>query len=450
MRTLYFDCFSGVSGDMTIGALIDLGVDFAALQAELEKLRLPGYRLAVEQVSRANIAGTKFHVLLEGDEHHHHDHAHDHAHDHGHHHHHHHHGHEHSHGHSHEHSHEQRNYSDICTLLDNSELSPWVKNTAKDIFYRLAAAEGSVHGMSPEQVHFHEVGAVDAIVDIVGACIGFELLGVELFLCSPLHVGQGFVQCAHGSFPIPAPGTVELLKGAPIYSTEIEGELVTPTGAAIVSTLCSDFVQLPEMRVERIGYGAGSKDFEGFPNVLRLLYGDIIVNEEVDTSVVAAQTETVVVIEANIDDMNPQIYGYVMDRLLTEGALDIYYTPIQMKKNRPGTLLTVLAPRSAVERVISLLFRETTTLGLRYYETKRRVLDRQTFTVETPFGDVDVKVALEGSTIINAMPEYENCAALARQADVPLAEVQAAALTVFKEQREVIERMISEGYDGQE
>jgi pyridinium-3,5-bisthiocarboxylic acid mononucleotide nickel chelatase len=428
MKTLYFDCFSGVSGDMTIGALIDLGVSFEDLQAELQKLNLPGYSLNVEQVNRSNIAGTKFHVIVD-EEHHHEE--------------------EHHEEEGHHHHHPHRALSDIYELIDKSRVSPWVKDTAKDIFYRLATAEGVVHGIVPEQVHFHEVGAIDAIVDIVGACICFELLGVELFLCSALHVGQGFVDCAHGSFPVPTPGTLELLKGVPIYSTEVEGELVTPTGAAIVSTLCSDFLPLPEMRIEAIGYGAGTREFEGFPNVLRLLYGEVKEMAEIE-STISAQSETMMVVEANIDDMNPQIYGYLIDRILGEGAVDIFYTPIMMKKNRPGTLLTVLTERSSLEQVISVLLRETTTIGLRYYETKRRVLERQIFTVQTRFGPVNIKVALEGETIVNAMPEYEDCSELAQDADVPLAAVQAAAMTAFEDQRDVIERMITEGYNDEE
>jgi pyridinium-3,5-bisthiocarboxylic acid mononucleotide nickel chelatase len=425
MRTLYFDCFSGASGDMIIGALLDLGVSFEDIEAELQKLSLPGYRLDFEQVMRANIAGTKFHVIIEEDHQ------------------------EEQNPESGHHDHSHRNLSEIYSIIDKSRVSPWVKDTSKDIFYRLATAEGAVHGILPEDVHFHEVGAVDAIVDVVGACIGFELLGVELFLCSPLHVGQGFVDCAHGSYPVPTPGTLELLKGIPIYSTEIEGELVTPTGAAIISTLCSDFIPLPEIQIEAIGYGAGSKEFDAFPNMLRLLYGEMKAIEETEIPI-SAQSESIMVVEANIDDMNPQIYGYLIDRILSEGAVDIFYTPIMMKKNRPGTLLTVLAPRSALEQVISVLLRETTTIGLRYYETRRRVLERQIFTVQTRFGPINIKVALDGSQIVNAMPEYEDCSLLAQETDVPLAAVQAAAMSAFEEQREDFERMITEGYVDEE
>lgn len=483
MKTLYFDCFSGISGDMTIGALIDLGVDFQALKNELAKLNLPGFQISYDRVLRSEVAGTKFHVHMEKNGHnksghhsHSHDHSHEHDHSHGHDHSHSHdqshehdhshdhdhshthdhshshshdqsHSHDHSHDHSHSHSHdEQRNLSDIYALLDNSDLSVWVKDTAKDIFMRLATAEGNVHGMPAEQVHFHEVGAVDAIVDIVGACIGFELLGVEMFLASPLHVGHGFVNCAHGAFPIPAPGTLALLTDVPIYSTEIEGELVTPTGAAIVSTLCNDFIPMPEIKAERIGYGAGSRDMQGFPNMLRLVYGEMKTREEADTSVIQAQAETIMVIEANIDDMNPQVYGYLMDEMLAAGALDIYYTPIHMKKNRPGVLLTVLTPRSELEKMIAILFRETTTIGLRYYETNRRILDRQSITVNTRFGPVSMKVALDGVTIVNVMPEYEICSQLARSADVPLATVQAAAMGAFEDQREEFVKNITKGY----
>lgn len=494
MKTLYFDCFAGISGDMTIGALLDLGVDFKTLELELKKLSLSGYQLGLRRVSRSEVAASKFDVTLDEHSHphehpphehphehphshkhhlhqeheHHHDHEHSHTHEHEHvhhhdeqHHHHdhkHHHDHEHSHSHDHEHehehehSHEHRGLPEICQIIDNSTLSDWVKEKSKEIFYRLAVAEGKIHNIPAEKVHFHEVGAIDAIVDIVGACIGFELLGVDRFICSALHVGSGFVNCAHGRFPIPAPGTLELLKGIPTYATEIKGELVTPTGAAIVSTLCSEFVPLPAMKVERVGYGAGNRDPESFPNVLRLLYGEVVnlsstkpieLAQEISRS--SKTTETITVIEANIDDMNPQIFGYLMDYLLKQGALDVFYTSIYMKKNRPATLLTVLTEESNFKKITDTIFQETTTLGIRYYQTQRQTLSRHTTEVETAFGKAEVKFASLSGKIINVMPEYESCILLAQKANISLASIQTAALTAFEQERDALQQKLNKG-----
>ena len=446
MRTLYFDCYAGISGDMTLGALIDLGVDFETLKTELAKLSLPGYQLRVERVLRAQVSGTKFHVDLESPapanhtDNHTHSHAHEHVHTHEHTHDEHtqahNHGHADHHSHDHDdsninahndHSHTHRGLPEISAIIEASVLSPWVKTQAQKIFARLAIAEGKVHCIAPEKVHFHEVGAVDAIVDIVGACIGFELLGIEQFISAPLHVGKGRVNCAHGNFPVPAPGTLALLTGVPIYAQDIEGELVTPTGAAIVSTLCTQFMPLPPMRIEKIGYGAGSREIKDFPNMLRLYYGELATK-----STMAASSESIMVVEANLDDMNPQIYGYLMDRMLAQGAVDIFYTPVYMKKNRPGILLTVLTDAIHIEKIVSLLFRETTTIGLRYYETSRRVLARQHVNVQTDFGTIRVKLARNDDEIINIMPEYEDCCRIAQASDIPLASVQAAAIKAFE------------------
>jgi pyridinium-3,5-bisthiocarboxylic acid mononucleotide nickel chelatase len=503
MQTLYFDCFAGISGDMTIGALLDLGVDFKTLELELKKLSLSGYQLGLRRVLRSQIAATKFDVILNSDhkhdpnhkhehedhdhshEHHPHKHTHEHSHQHSHEHqdsHQHSHQHEHSHKHSHEHSHEHKHHhshshenenhpdhnqnhshshqhhhshehdhrglQEIYSIIDNSTLSDWVKETSKKIFYRLAVAEGKIHNIPAEQVHFHEVGAIDAIIDIVGACIGFELLGVKNFISSPLHVGQGFVNCAHGRFPIPAPATLELLKGIPTYSTNIEGELVTPTGAAIVSTLCTKFIPLPEMRVEHIGYGAGGRDPKDFPNTLRLLLGEVAKQHsyiQTAPTVQISSSETITVIETNIDDMNPQIFGYLMEQLLKQGALDVFYTPVYMKKNRPGVLLTVLIEQSHFENITATLFQETTTLGIRYYETNRRTLARHSAQVTTAFGKVEVKFASLANKIINVMPEYESCSNLAQEANIALALVQTAALTAFEQQRETLQEQFCKG-----
>lgn len=453
MKTLYFDCFAGASGDMTIGALLHLGVDFEVLERELRKLDLGDYELSVQPVSRAQISGLKFDVKINGQlekpapldtghdpsdqvhdgalhHHHHPDHS-DHV--------------QASHGQV-QASHGQvqpdafahRTVTDIHHLIDNAGLSSWVTRQAKAIFWRLAEAEGKVHGVPPVQVHFHEVGAVDAIIDIVGACIGFESLGIERFVASPLQVGFGFVKCAHGRYPIPAPGTAELLKGIPIYSLDIEGEFVTPTGAAIVTTLCSEYSRIPNFTPEKIGYGAGGRDFPRFPNMLRLVVGQTEESNSVHPipqPTIQGLTSSIRVLEANLDDMNPQVFGHVMDLLLAQGALDVFYTPVQMKKNRPGTLLTVLCEDHLAKELTGLVLRETTTLGVRSYRADRQVLDRQILTVETEFGPIRMKVAIMNGDVLKAMPEYDDCHRQALQAQVPLTVVQSAALTAFGQYR---------------
>jgi uncharacterized protein (TIGR00299 family) protein len=297
-----------------------------------------------------------------------------------------------------------------------------VKDRAGKIFSRLAEAEAKVHNEPVEHVHFHEVGALDAIVDVVGAAICFELLGIERFVCSPLHLGSGTVEMDHGRFPVPPPAVAELLKGVPVYSTDIIGELVTPTGAAIITTVCSEFGPLPKLKLESTGYGAGTREYKGFPNALRVLIGD----DAQDSA-----TETLWMIETNVDDMSPQIFGHVMDRALELGALDCYFTPIQMKKNRPGVMLSVLCRNGDREKLSQMLFSETTTLGLRSYSVERRALQRESVCVETPYGPIDVKVAKLNGRIVNQMPEYEQCREAARLAGVPLRTVEEAARTAF-------------------
>ncbi|MCS6885699.1 MAG: nickel pincer cofactor biosynthesis protein LarC [Acidobacteriota bacterium] len=395
-NTIYFDCFSGISGDMTLGALIGLGVDVQILRAELAKLGLSGYELEVSYVDRCGIRAVRCEVKVDADE------QADH--------------HEHHHG---------RRLDEICKLISDSTLPQRVKERATAIFSKLAVAEGKVHGVSPQEVHFHEVGAVDAIVDIVGACIGFELLGISNFICSPLRVGFGQIRCAHGVYPIPAPGTAELLNGIPIYAGNLEGEFVTPTGASIVSTLCSEFGEV-DFVPQRIGYGAGSRTYDGFPNVLRLILG---------RKRTGCTNSTVIVIEANIDDCNPQVFGYLMEQLFEVGALDVYYTPIQMKKSRPAVLLTALVEASNFDRVANCILSETTTIGLRYYEAKRRVLERHVETVETKYGAINFKLATEGGRILNSMPEYRDCLVAAKRHGVTLTEVQKEALVAFEESR---------------
>ena len=425
MRTLYFDCFSGISGDMTIGGLLDLGLDFNYLKTELQKLPIAGYELKISRVTRSNISAMKFDVLVEGEAKHedHHHHQHDH-HDH-------HHQDQHSHDahhhddHGHSHSHFHRKASEILEMIRDSTLNANTKRFASEIFTKLAISEGKVHHIPPEDVEFHEVGAVDSIVDTVGAAIGFDALGIERFLCSAINVGAGFIQCQHGILPVPAPATSDLLRHATIYQKHAQTELVTPTGAAILAAVVNQFGSLNGFAAERIGYGAGTKQFPDFPNCLRLMMGE---ERAVSTG---RETGDVIVIEANIDDMNPQNFGYVTEKLLSAGALDVFTIPIQMKKSRPGYLLQVLAPSDAVERLSRIIFQETTTIGLRRHSAQRTTLEREFVEVETEYGAVKIKVSRMDGEVVNFAPEYEDCARIARERSVSLKLVQSLAISVY-------------------
>jgi uncharacterized protein (TIGR00299 family) protein len=334
-------------------------------------------------------------------------------------------------------AHEQahRHLSDILKIIHESRLSDGVKNRASRIFSRLAEAEARVHNLPVERIHFHEVGALDAIIDVVGACVCFELLGIERFVSSALHVGSGMVKMAHGLFPIPPPAVTVLLKGAPVYSSDIKGELVTPTGAAIISTVCDEYGPLPRMKVNATGYGAGTREYENFPNVLRVIIGEDeegARHEELDKEGANAATiERLLMIETNVDDMSPQVFGYLMDQAFERGALDCYFTPVQMKKNRPGVLISILCRQSEREALSKLLFSETTTLGLRCYEVERRALVRESVQVSTAYGMIEVKLARLDEGRVKAMPEYEQCREAALRAGVPLREVEEAARAAF-------------------
>jgi uncharacterized protein (TIGR00299 family) protein len=381
MKTLYFDCFAGASGDMILGALVGAGVDERALIDQLNLLGVSGFEVSFEKVDRSGICSVRAVVRTEETSSH-------------------------------------RHLGDILKIIGASSLHVDIKNLASRIFVRLAGAEARVHGVPIERIHFHEVGALDAIVDVVGACIGFQLLGVERFVSSPLHVGSGSVQMAHGRFPIPPPAVVELLKNVPMYSSDIVGELVTPTGAAIISTVCDEYGPLPSMRTAQIGYGAGSREYEKFPNVLRVMLGE---TENVD-----ADVERLWMIETNIDDMSPQHFGNLMDKAFECGALDCYFTSVQMKKNRPGVLVSILCRPLDRDAVHDLLFKETTTIGVREYQVQRRALSREIKRVATEFGEIDVKVASINGRAVNQMPEYEQCRAAADRAGVALRVVEAA------------------------
>jgi hypothetical protein len=307
------------------------------------------------------------------------------------------------------------------------------KRTAIAIFEKLGAAEAKIHNVPIEEIHFHEVGAVDALVDIVCAAVGAEALGVDEFVCSPLNVGGGTVNCAHGTFPVPAPATVELLQGAPVYSSGLQAELVTPTGAAIVASLVKRFESFPEMKIQKSGYGAGSRDFPWHANVLRITVGEttIELNSDRNARATQASQETVVVLEANLDDLSPQVFGYVMDRLLEAGALDVFATPVQMKKNRPGTLLTVLAKTEDTDKLAQIIFAETTTLGVRRREEVRQTLARRWETVGTKWGEVRIKIASMNGSVSNYAPEYEDCRRIAEEQKVPLKAVMMEAMDAY-------------------
>jgi uncharacterized protein (TIGR00299 family) protein len=420
-RTLYFDCFSGASGDMIVGALLDLGLPLEGLRAALGSLAIDYGGVSADRVLRAGVSACKFRAHADEDRHGHgHDHQHDHdrghsqAHDHPH-------GHDHHHA---PHAHAHHSLTEIAAYVGRSALSSEGRERALHLFQRLAAAEAAIHAMPVEQVHLHEVGAVDSIVDIVGAVYAMEWLGAADVVSSPLNVGSGTVRCAHGTFPVPAPATARLLQGAPIYAGPVTAELVTPTGALIVTDYARRFGPLPAMRVEAVGYGAGTREFPGHPNVLRVWLGEAAGDEA---------AERILRIECEIDDMNPQLFGPLMDRLAGAGALDVFYGAVQMKKNRPGTLVTVIAPPDRREAIVGLLFAETTTIGVRYDEMLRDRLEREIRTIETPLGAVRVKVAGRGGKVLNAAPEFDDCARIAAERGLPIKDVQAIAVKAWLE-----------------
>ena len=415
-RIAYFDSFSGASGDMVLGALLDLGLPLDGLRAALGSLAIEYGSVSAERVIRAGMAATKFRVTERTAQHHHdHDHEHHHAHDHNH-------PHDHAHSHTHEHSHAASHHhhslKEIAAAIERSALSRAGKDRAIHLFQRLGEAEAAIHDVPLDRVHLHEVGALDSIIDVVGAVYGMEWLNVDRVLASPLNVGSGTITCAHGTYPVPAPATARLLKGVPVYAGEIATELVTPTGALILTDYAERFERLPPLRIEAIGYGAGDKDFKKHPNVLRILVG------EADD---ARPSEAIVVMECEIDDMNPQLFGPLMDRLHDAGALDVFYASVQMKKNRPGTLVTVLAAPATREALTNILFAETTTIGVRYQEVRRERLEREIRTISTPLGPIRVKVACRDGRVLNAAPEFDDCARLAAQHGLPVKEVQAVA-----------------------
>ena len=389
MKTLYFDCFAGASGNMTLAALVSLGVDKTALIEQLRRLNISDFNIEFSIVDRSGISAVYADVKVP-------------------------------------HERVHRHLSDIKKIINESTLSEAVKERAVAIFTRLAEAEAKIHGIEVEKVHFHEVGAMDAIVDVVGACIGFEMLGIERFTCSKVHVGSGFAQMAHGRFPIPPPAVAELLTRAAIYSTDIEGELITPTGAAIISTVCESYGAIPELKVERTGYGAGTREYKDFPNALRIILGETDRNAISDHRPLT--TDHLVLLETNIDDLSPQILGYVMDKAFLLGALDCWFTPIQMKKNRPATMVSVLCDLSKKDDITALLYSETSTLGVRLTYVDRECLPREVVKVRTEHGEVAVKIARFNDKIVNAKPEYDQVREIAERIHKPLKEVEQEVL----------------------
>jgi uncharacterized protein (TIGR00299 family) protein len=382
VRVAHFDCFSGISGDMVLGALVDAGVSVEAIRAALDSLGLP-IRLEIEKVKRCGFAATKATVEAADQE-------------------------------------DYRFLPDVEAILPKGNLTPRQRELASTIFRKVAVAESVAHGMPLERVHFHEVGALDSIADIVGAAVGLDLLGVARFTSSPVPTGTGTVKCAHGIMPVPTPGTAELLKGVPLAPSTVKGELTTPTGAAILTAVASEFTAAPAMTIDRIGHGAGTKDFLEQPNILRLFIG------EVNPERGGAERDTVVVLETNIDDAPPEFIGYCFERLLEAGALDVFTIPIQMKKNRPGVLLSVIAEPDRAADLEAILFRETATFGIRRYRAERTKLQREMATVQTPWGPVKAKRGRRSDGLEVLSPEYEDCARVARERGVPLREVYAA------------------------
>lgn len=386
MTLLHFDCFSGASGDMIVGALVDLGVEPAEVCAALEQMHVPGLRVSFDAVTRGGFAATHFRVQAPGEQPH-------------------------------------RGLSAIRALLEASELPEEVVQTADRVFERLCQVEAAIHGVAVEQVHLHEVGAVDSIADVVAAAFCLHRLAPQRITVSALPTGWGTVECEHGTLPVPAPATLELLRGCPVYAGNVEGEMVTPTGAAILTTVAHEFGTLPHMKVLRSGMGAGTRENKGTPNLLRVVQGE--------SETLHGAGPSVLVVQANIDDMNPQDFGHVMEGLFEEGALEVFFTPVQMKKNRPGILLTALASDRTLDLVCRFLLRETTTIGLRYHRASRWELQRETATVETSFGKVSLKIARLDDGAARVSPEYEDCLRCARQHGITVEEVRREALRVY-------------------
>lgn len=395
MKIAYFDCFSGVSGDMILGALTDAGLDLRELESELGKLKISGYKIKAEKTARKRISGTKFSVDIINKQN------------------------------------VRRRLQDIVEIIDQSDLDDDIKDLSKKTFKKLATVEAKIHGESIEEIHFHEIGGLDSIIDVIGSLIGIKKLGIEAIYSSKIHVGTGFIESRHGVLPVPAPATLALLKGIPIYSKGIEAELTTPTGAAILTTTSRSFGNMPKMKIEKIGYGAGSRELE-IPNLLRVYVGETEDGEY--------EEDSVILIETNIDDMNPEFFDYVSEILFGQGALDVFMTPIFMKKNRPAIMLSVLTIPDKLDETLSTIFTETTTLGVRIHRLERKCLAREIISVKTRFGEIKVKISKIEEKIKNIAPEYEDCKEVAVKQGIPLKNVfdeakRAAQKTLFEKKR---------------
>ncbi len=376
MRAVYFDCSSGISGDMVLAALLDLGWPVKELKGELNKLNLSNYHIEAEKVAKQGIAATQIKIRIKEEK-------------------------------------EERTLKDILSILDKSKLKEEIKERSRAIFVRLASVEAKIHTKSVQEVHFHELGGLDTIIDVVGVVSGMKCLGIDKVYSSPLPLGKGFLKCSHGTLPVPAPATLELLKGIPVYGSNIEAELITPTGAVIISTLAENFGQMPPMKIDNIGYGAGQRDLP-IPNLLRVSVG-VLRN--------VYEEDVVSLIETNIDDMNPEFYDYITDRLFHQGALDVFLTPIQMKRTRPATMLSVITNEEKTERMLEVIFDETTSLGVRISKVKRRKLNRESRNVLTKYGKVEVKIGKLDGIVKNVSPGYEECRKIATHLNIPLKEV---------------------------
>ena len=389
-RVIYFDCFSGISGDMLLGAFISLGVDLKEIQRGLKSLNVRGYKLSSRKVKRNGFVGTKVNVVLNQTL---------------------------------QRSHRARSFNDIKTLIEKSDLPQIVKSNSIKIFRRIGKVEAKVHGTTINKIHFHEVGSIDSIIDIVGASLGMNLLNADIAVSSPINTGEGVVKCEHGTLPIPAPATLELLKGIPCFSRGIEKELTTPTGAAFIAHFAKKFGSLPNMRLLSTGYGAGTMEIKEIPNLLRVVIGEI--NGP-------SQNQHMKMIETNIDDMNPEFYDYVTDRLFKAGAVDVFFAPVNMKKNRPGTLLSIITSNECFDSVVQILLEETSTFGVRHYGIDRIELPRKQKIIKTSFGKVRVKIGSLNESILTISPEYEDCKKIASQKGIPVKMVYAEALKVAR------------------
>jgi len=392
MKIAYFDCFSGISGDMILGALADLGNDFSFIKKELKKLDLKGYSLSHKKVKRGVIETTRVDVKVT------------------------------------EKSSSKRNLKSIISIIKNSGLAEKIKNDSIKIFRRLAEAEATVHGTTINKIHFHEVGAIDSIVDIVGSVIGIHHLNISKIVSSSINIGSGFVKCDHGTLPVPAPAVVEMLRGVPCFSSGIRQELTTPTGAAVIVTLANEFGSLPELKTDRVGYGAGGKNLKEMPNALRIILGELSIANELK--------KEIFVLETNIDDMNPEFYDVVMEKLFQAGAVDVFLTPIIMKKNRPATKLSVLTQQQNVEMLANEVLKNTTSFGIRFYPVERVMLEREFQEIETVLGKVKVKIGKRDGEICHISPEYEHCKKISREQGIPIKkvyeEIQSAICKIFK------------------